>query len=71
MRGYTASSEWNAYGGKPVGVSATIETVQFGDLTGQYVRGVWYPDTSWVFEAEPGDTITYEAKWDPMLRYVV
>lgn len=51
---------------RSVGAGATIETVQIGDLTGQFVRGRWYPaDTLWILDAEPGDTVTYELEWDP------
>lgn len=50
---------------RSVGAGATVETVQIGDLTGQFVRGRWYPDGSVYLTAEPGDTVTFEYEWEP------
>jgi hypothetical protein len=45
-----------AYPHKVVGASATIETVQIGDITGEYVEGVWstgeYVDGVWLPDSD-------------------
>jgi hypothetical protein len=46
VEGYTASAEWQEHGGKLVGASAEIETVSIGNVTGQYLRGIWRYDQS-------------------------
>lgn len=48
-----------AYPGKVVGANATIETVQIGDATGEYVEGVWQGTDccGWVWEPEPANRI--------------
>ncbi len=60
-----------------IGASAVVETVQIGDITGEYVTGAWtIPEVESALEiSEFGNTTTLQATWDPgaeiqMLRWV-
>jgi len=60
-----------------IGASAVVETVQIGDVTGEYVTGAWtIPEVESAIElTEFGKTVPMQATWNPdaeiqMLRWV-
>ena len=53
-----------------IGASARVETVQIGQVTGEYVAGGWkLPEMADTLEsAAPGMKVNLEAEWDPRAR---